>query len=161
MEVDPPQPPPDRRMPGRPAKNRRKEEGKISSGHTKMSRKGRKMTYQVCYQIGHNKQTCKSLRQAQQAENEVPEASIGNTEVANDQFYHPQASTRHTEAASQSSFVQPPDHAASQSSPIQPLSSPYAQPEASFIDQMPCKSVIEANVDQNSILKVPNHQKNL
>ena len=47
MEVDPPQPPPDRRMPGRPAKNRRKEEGEISSGDTKMSHKERQMTCQV------------------------------------------------------------------------------------------------------------------
>ena len=105
MEVDPPQPPPERRMPGRPAKNRKKEEGELCSGH-KMSRKGRKITCQLCYQTGHNKQTCKAKNQSQQDQNMVPEAApIPNQEtevittpigVANDQCSqscHPRPAT--------------------------------------------------------------------
>ena len=72
--IDPPQPPPDRRMPGRPAKNRRKEEGEDGrSGGIKLSRKGRKMTCQICYQQGHNKQTCPQNKK-------VIEQGISNTE---------------------------------------------------------------------------------
>ena len=56
--IDPPQPPSDRRMPGRPPNNRKKEEGEAGSNGHKLSRKGRKMTCQLCYQQGHNKQTC-------------------------------------------------------------------------------------------------------
>ena len=66
-EVDPPQPPPDRRMPGRPAKNRRKEEGEGKSRY-KLSRHGRKMTCQVCYQTGHNKKTCPELKNSMAAQ---------------------------------------------------------------------------------------------
>ncbi|XP_050238794.1 uncharacterized protein LOC126680332 [Mercurialis annua] len=54
---DPPQPPPYKKMPGRPAKNRRKEEGERSSGF-KLSRKGRVMTCQVCFGKGHNRKKC-------------------------------------------------------------------------------------------------------
>ena len=72
MEVDPPQPPPKRRMSGKPAKNRRKEDGELYSGH-KMRRKGIKMTCQLYYQTGHNKQTCPARKQSQEAQNLLPD----------------------------------------------------------------------------------------
>ncbi|XP_050209237.2 uncharacterized protein LOC126659951 [Mercurialis annua] len=59
---DPPQPPPDRRMPGRPAKKRRMEEHELRNGH-KLSRNGRIMTCQRCYQVGHNRTTCKYVKE--------------------------------------------------------------------------------------------------
>ena len=71
-EIDPPRPPPDRRMPGRPAKNRKKEEGEYGSTGSKLCRKGRKITCQMCYQQGHNKQTCPQKEK-------VPEQGINNT----------------------------------------------------------------------------------
>ncbi|EEF39455.1 conserved hypothetical protein [Ricinus communis] len=62
MEIDPPQPPPHRRMPRKPAKNRKPEEHELISG-TKLSRKGMMMTCQACYEVRHNMKTCKMLKE--------------------------------------------------------------------------------------------------
>ncbi|GKV44394.1 hypothetical protein SLEP1_g51584 [Rubroshorea leprosula] len=51
------QPPPARKMPGRPKGKRVLEEWE---GHTNMSRKGRQMTCQKCFQKGHNSRKCKA-----------------------------------------------------------------------------------------------------
>ena len=64
-KVDPPQPPLDIRLHERPTKNKRKEDGEENNRH-KMSRKLRKMTCQLCYQIGHNKKTCLVGKKASQ-----------------------------------------------------------------------------------------------
>ncbi|XVE98474.1 hypothetical protein REPUB_Repub03eG0109500 [Reevesia pubescens] len=45
-----------RKLPGRPRKNRIKEDGESNS--TKLSRKGRKMICQVCFKLGHNSRKC-------------------------------------------------------------------------------------------------------
>ena len=65
-EVNPPQPLQERRMSGRPAKNRRRDEGELQSGH-KLTRKGRQMTCQVCYQKGNNKKSCQTLKNGKPA----------------------------------------------------------------------------------------------
>ena len=61
--LDPPQPPKYKNMPGRPPKNRKKEEGENPSGY-RLSRKGRIMTCQVCFQKGHNKKTCPLVKKS-------------------------------------------------------------------------------------------------
>lgn len=57
-------PPPHRRMPGRPQKNRQKsatEEHKMSTAQgPEISRKGRQMMCHNCRQYGHNKSSCKN-----------------------------------------------------------------------------------------------------
>ena len=60
--IDPPQPPSYKKTYGRPARNRRKEGGEYGSGH-ELSRKGRVMTYQACFEKGHNKKICPSLKE--------------------------------------------------------------------------------------------------
>ncbi|GKV49409.1 hypothetical protein SLEP1_g56160 [Rubroshorea leprosula] len=55
--MPPVQPPPARKMPGRPKGKRVLEEWE---GHTNMSRKGRQMTCQKCFQKGHNSRKCKA-----------------------------------------------------------------------------------------------------
>ncbi|GKV07995.1 hypothetical protein SLEP1_g19688 [Rubroshorea leprosula] len=55
--IPPVQPPPARKMPRRPKGKRVLEEWE---GHTNMSRKGRQMTYQKCFQKGHNSRKCKA-----------------------------------------------------------------------------------------------------
>lgn len=56
-------PPPRRRMPGRPKKNRRKadhEEPKIVHNNGSLPRTGRQMRCTNCKQLGHNKKSCKN-----------------------------------------------------------------------------------------------------
>ncbi|KAL4304221.1 hypothetical protein GQ457_10G018050 [Hibiscus cannabinus] len=52
--IDPPLP---RKMPGRPKRNRVREEGETKCG-TKLSRRGRKMRCQKCFKLGHNSRKC-------------------------------------------------------------------------------------------------------
>ncbi|GKA52061.1 60S ribosomal protein L34 [Tanacetum coccineum] len=54
---DPPLPPVQRKMPGRPRKLRIKH---VTERDNVISRSGRQMTCQVCWQKGHNKKTCKN-----------------------------------------------------------------------------------------------------
>ena len=61
LGLAPSEPPKYRKMPGRPPKNRKKEEWEGSSGN-RLSRKGRVMTCQVCFQKGHDKKTCPILK---------------------------------------------------------------------------------------------------
>lgn len=52
-------PPKARRMPGRPKKNRRREQGEDGAGG-KLSKKGVEMRCSLCLTVGHNKATCKA-----------------------------------------------------------------------------------------------------
>lgn len=64
-ETDPIFPPPQRRMPGRPKKARRKEaheENRVIDGQVRLSGSGREMTCKNCHQSGHNKRTCKNAK---------------------------------------------------------------------------------------------------
>ncbi|XVE92433.1 hypothetical protein REPUB_Repub01dG0096800 [Reevesia pubescens] len=52
-DIDPPLP---RKLPGRPRRNRVKEDGESNS--TKLSRKWRKIRCRVCFKLGHNSRKC-------------------------------------------------------------------------------------------------------
>lgn len=67
-------PPKTRRMPGRPKKARRREEGEVGAGG-KISKKGIEMRCSLCLTPGHNKTTCKA------SEEEIAEKQFAATEA--------------------------------------------------------------------------------
>lgn len=55
-------PPKARRMPGRPKKNRNREQGEPGAG-VKLGKKGVRMRCSLCLMYGHNKSTCKTPKE--------------------------------------------------------------------------------------------------
>nr|XP_016438049.1 PREDICTED: uncharacterized protein LOC107764034 isoform X1 [Nicotiana tabacum] len=77
------EPPTVRKMPGRPKKNRRKEEGEIKRTG-KLSKRGIAMTCSICKSIKHNKRSCPSRPEATSATrtteyNATLQSSTGST----------------------------------------------------------------------------------
>ena len=75
-------PPKARRMPGRPKKNRRKEQGEVGAG-MKLGKKGVAMRCSKCLLYGHNKTTCKaSDEEINERQREAAEAKKAHSEAA-------------------------------------------------------------------------------
>ncbi|XP_019233228.1 PREDICTED: uncharacterized protein LOC109213846 [Nicotiana attenuata] len=77
------EPPTVRKMPGRPKKNRRKEEGEIKRAE-KLSKRGITITCSICKSIKHNKRKCPSRPEATSATrtaeyNATQQSSTGST----------------------------------------------------------------------------------
>lgn len=74
-------PPKARRMPGRPKKARRQEEGEVGAGG-KISKKGIELRCSLCLTPGHNKSTCKaSEEEIAEKQSAASEAKKAQTEA--------------------------------------------------------------------------------
>lgn len=75
-------PPKARRMPGRPKKNRKREQGEPGAG-IKLGKKGVRMTCSRCLMYGHNKVGCKaSEEEVKERQREAAEAKKAQAEAA-------------------------------------------------------------------------------
>lgn len=75
-------PPKARRMPGRPKKHRRREQGEEGAG-SKLSKKGVLMKCSQCLVVGHNKATCKATaEEIAEIQNAIAEAKKAQSEAA-------------------------------------------------------------------------------
>ncbi|KAL5709591.1 hypothetical protein ACHQM5_020261 [Ranunculus cassubicifolius] len=117
-------PPMDRRMPGRPKKNRRKdasEEPKKAKNSNQISRKGRVMHCKRCGKPGHNVGTCKTPESELPAKNNMPGSKRGT-------YFRPGVNIEHIVSAQATSSTQKSSQGSTSSAPAPTTSSIATKP---------------------------------